>query len=268
MKRLIKAITNTLYSYRYNPEKNKGMSVAYNGLKTEFRKERLSFLESASLFGGQNWYKFLKRGMTGSRSWEYMLAAQLIDYSPTDVVLDVGAYNTYFCNYLANQVCCVYAIDNFYWSKRDYVVKHHHELTPEEWIAKVKSSGYDNLIIEDQDIENLKYPDNYFDKIMNISTIEHVKDDEAAFKEMYRVLKPDGKLVLTTEMHLTKPQPYIEVTKTGEERYYRIYSYKTLLALLTKTGFKLTGKDYLEETLEKWRDYEKTAAILCLDKSS
>ena len=47
--------------------------------------------------------------------------------------------------------------------------------------------------------EDLPYPDGYFDKIVCSSSSEHFKNDIKALKEMWRVLKPNGKLVLTTD---------------------------------------------------------------------
>lgn len=264
MKEVIRYFINKFYHLKYNPlcSENKAMAIAWNTRKTYFRKERLDFLKEAESLGDKNWFEFLSSHINASRSWEYFLAAKLIDYGPDDVVLDVGAYNTYFCNYLAKKIKKVYAIDNFYWAKRDYVVKEHRMPTPEQWITKVQSSGDKNLIIEKQDLSRLTYPDNYFDKVIAISVIEHLVDDWLGLREIKRVLKDKGSLVITTEMHLTHYQPYIEKTKEGEERFYRIYSYQELRRLLKKAGFELSGPDYLLETLRPGRP--KTPAIIFL----
>lgn len=44
----------------------------------------------------------------------------------------------------------------------------------------------------------MNFPDNYFDRVVSLSTIEHIPDDTAAAVEMSRVLKPGGMLILTT----------------------------------------------------------------------
>jgi len=264
MKEILRYLINKFYHLKYNPlcSKNRGMAIAWNGRKTYFKKERLDFLKEAEELGDKNWFEFLSKQMSASRSWEYFLAAKLIDYSPKDIVLDIGAYNTYFCNYLAKKVEKIYAIDNFYWAKRDYVVKEHRMPTPNQWIARVKSSGDKNLVIEKQDLSQLNYPDNYFDKIVAISVIEHVIDGYTGLREVKRVLKNDGSLILTTEMHPTHYQPYIEKTKMGEERFYRIYSYQKLMKLLKKMDFELLGPDYLLETLKS--QSSKTPVIIFL----
>lgn len=44
---------------------------------------------------------------------------------------------------------------------------------------------------------NLPYPDNYFDEILSLETIEHVSFPHIFLKELYRVLKTRGRLVLS-----------------------------------------------------------------------
>ena len=49
--------------------------------------------------------------------------------------------------------------------------------------------------------QHLDLPDNYFDVIVSIETIEHISVQDAMLKEFQRVLKPDGLLVLSTVDH-------------------------------------------------------------------
>lgn len=44
--------------------------------------------------------------------------------------------------------------------------------------------------------EQLPFPPDYFDLILSHEVIEHVGDDRAAMREIFRVLKPGGRLVL------------------------------------------------------------------------
>lgn len=44
--------------------------------------------------------------------------------------------------------------------------------------------------------EAIPYPDNTFDLILSNEVIEHVRDDQAAMKEMVRVLRPGGRVII------------------------------------------------------------------------
>jgi len=44
--------------------------------------------------------------------------------------------------------------------------------------------------------EHLPYPTGYFDTVLSHETLEHVADDKASARELVRVLKPEGRLVI------------------------------------------------------------------------
>lgn len=46
--------------------------------------------------------------------------------------------------------------------------------------------------------EKIPYPDNTFDKVLFCEVIEHVEDDAKVLREIRRVLKPGGRVVITT----------------------------------------------------------------------
>lgn len=54
-----------------------------------------------------------------------------------------------------------------------------------------------NLHFRPMDLEALEYPDSHFDGIACVETLEHLLHPERAITELYRVLKPGGRLVLT-----------------------------------------------------------------------
>lgn len=53
------------------------------------------------------------------------------------------------------------------------------------------------------DITCLPFPDNTFETILSCETVEHVPNPERAFHELARVLKPGGRLLLTTPNYLS-----------------------------------------------------------------
>lgn len=48
-----------------------------------------------------------------------------------------------------------------------------------------------------EDIQNLSFADNFFDTVISCETIEHVPRPQIALQEIYRVLKPGGRFILT-----------------------------------------------------------------------
>ncbi len=46
------------------------------------------------------------------------------------------------------------------------------------------------------DMRDLKFPDNFFDFVYTMGTLEHVHDYESAVREIYRVLKKGGKAII------------------------------------------------------------------------
>jgi 2-polyprenyl-3-methyl-5-hydroxy-6-metoxy-1,4-benzoquinol methylase len=55
---------------------------------------------------------------------------------------------------------------------------------------------------EVMDIQSIAHDDNHFDYVISCETIEHVPDPARAVRELARVLKPGGKLFLTTPNYL------------------------------------------------------------------
>ncbi len=59
-----------------------------------------------------------------------------------------------------------------------------------------------NIQFELQDIQNIKHDDNSFDIVISFETVEHVPNCRKAINELFRVLKPGGKLILTTPNYM------------------------------------------------------------------
>lgn len=70
------------------------------------------------------------------------------------------------------------------------------EIVPES-IASAQANGIE---IKNCDLNlNIDWPDNYFDVICANQVIEHLQDADNFFSEIYRVLKPKGYAVISTE---------------------------------------------------------------------
>ena len=104
---------------------------------------------------------------------------ELLDAKPGEKVLDAGCGLGYFLLTLSKQGIECHGIDTSPESL-DYVREH---ITPNVKTGSCTSIPYEN---------------NTFDKILFCEVIEHVEDDDAALQELRRVLKPGGRLVVST----------------------------------------------------------------------
>ena len=66
-----------------------------------------------------------------------------------------------------------------------------------------------NIVYEQMDIAQIKYPDRFFDAVVSFETVEHIPEPEKFLNEIQRVLKPGGLLIIST--------PNRETTCKGKE---------------------------------------------------
>ena len=71
------------------------------------------------------------------------------------------------------------------------------------------------------------FSDNSFDTIISFQVIEHIKDDVLFIKEIYRLLRPGGKALITT--------PNILMTLTRNPWHIREYTSESLLKIALKS---------------------------------
>lgn len=64
-----------------------------------------------------------------------------------------------------------------------------------------------NIYFVPMSVPPIGFADSLFDVVVTFQVIEHIEDDKNFVKEIYRVLKPGGKLVLTT------PNRYMSLTR-------------------------------------------------------
>ena len=95
------------------------------------------------------------------------------------------------------------------------------------------------------DAEHLPYADGYFDKIICSSSLEHFQDDVKALKEMNRVLKTNGILIMTVD---SLSYPISERLKQEHKEKYHVVNYydrDKLKDRLELSGFNLIQSKYL-----------------------
>jgi len=121
------------------------------------------------------------------------------------------------------------------------------------------------------DLTKTPFPDNYFDIITCFSVIEHGVDGDQYFREMNRILKPNGLLITSTDYWITN------IDTKGLKAYnHPVYIFdKNSIEILIKKaknyGFSIFGKKIDLTCLEKvvnWKRFKLkfTFLIFCLQK--
>src|SRR5215510_1106969 len=64
--------------------------------------------------------------------------------------------------------------------------------------AKVLAAGLENVEFRLADMTALKYPDDSFDAVVSVFSIFFVPDMEGLVRELWRMVRPGGKLAVTT----------------------------------------------------------------------
>jgi len=120
------------------------------------------------------------------------------------------------------------------------------------------------------DLTHAPFPDAHFDAIVCLSVIEHGVPIEPYFREMYRLLKPGGVLITSTDYY---PSPINTAGMMAHGSPIRIFSkpeIQAALGLAQSVGLQPTGDLDLEcaEKPIRWEPYglEYTFIIFTLQK--
>ncbi len=110
---------------------------------------------------------------------------------------------------------------------KKYVSHANYESTDFEDIFKKKSKKLHNFLCS---LEDIPKPNNSYDVVVNTQVLQHVEEPQKVINELYRILKPGGKLFLTAPqgwgIHAA-PYHFFNFTNFG------------LKSLFEKAGFKI-----------------------------
>lgn len=120
----------------------------------------------------------------------------------------------------------------------------------------IRNNGNLNLITIDidkdrnpdyiMDATNLEFEDEFFDIIFLLEVLEHIKEPYKAIKECYRVLKPSGKIVISS--------PFVFGIHDAPYDYYRF----------TKFGLSYILRDFINVEIRNRNCYFESTIVLIL----
>jgi ubiquinone/menaquinone biosynthesis C-methylase UbiE len=189
----------------------------------------------------------------------------LLDAVPGEKVLDVGCGLGYFLLSLTEKEIECHGIDTSAESLA-YVQEH---ITPHTKVGTCL---------------DIPYEENTFDKAMFCEVIEHIADDTAALREICRVLKPGGRLVVSTpayegwltrtylkrlghhdggEYHERDGYFAKDLEKALEENGFRIIKTRLSMFLLSELFMEMTKVVYMF----KKKTFEAQSDLLSVQKS-
>ena len=165
------------------------------------------------------------------RQIEWRIMLEWLDSKEGERILDVACGGGALSLKIAERGCKVHGIDI-----SEDVINSAKRLAEREKIACEFEVG---------SAEDLPYPEGYFDKVVCSSSLEHFKDDIKALRGMNRVLKPNGKVVLTTDSFT---YPISEELKEKHGRIAYVGNYYTAEKLKERfeiAGFEMNRSKYL-----------------------
>lgn len=90
------------------------------------------------------------------------------------------------------------------------------------------------------DLVNCPLPDNCVDVVVALNVLEHIKDDEVALKQMYRILKPDGYAIIEVPANPDLYDFYDEQLK-----HFRRYDIEALCDIARTSKFTIVRASHL-----------------------
>lgn len=128
-----------------------------------------------------------------------------------------------------------------------------------------RTADYSGIDVDDKiDITDMgTYASDQFDFFICSHVLEHVTDDRKALRELYRILKANGRGILMVPIIIGLEQTDEDPTVTdegerwrrfGQDDHVRVYAKQDFVSRIAESGFRLQqyGKDFFgEETFQR-----------------
>ena len=106
--------------------------------------------------------------------------------------------------------------------------------------AEKKVRTFGNVEIHQSDMTHLDYPDSRFDAVVAGNVIHLLDDPIAAVKEMLRVCKPDGKVIIPTYINIYngKPSKLVKLFEKAGAHFKRQFDMESYKQFFRDAGYK------------------------------
>lgn len=208
----------------------KNVADKIENVKNLLRLKNLHYTSSAGMFARNTCAPESER----RKLWENSWIAAHSGVKSGDKVLDIGGASTAFVFYLASLGCSVKVIDND-WSCCGMIYNTKYVARKMNW----------DIEVFDRDISKpIPFPDNSFDRIFSICTVEHLSSSvrRKMMREVARVLKPGGIVGLTIDYG---PDRKVLLADKGLRFGYR---QKLFDEIINPSRLSLYGNDDLVDT--------------------
>lgn len=210
-----------------------------------------------------------KRLETQAQQKGYQLETELAGVSlpKAGKFLDAGCGSGLLCRYLKNQS-----------TERDVWGVDFSDLRLHQAAQAASSAGL-SIHFQREDLTKLSFADGTFDVIFCRYVFEHLPRPDVVLKELYRILKPQGKLVvinfdgIVVNMHSKDPFLQEQLEQLGEGYVGDLYIARKLPALLSQNKFEnvrwqtscmdFTAEDRKEEALNTRSRFDFANEALC-----
>lgn len=138
------------------------------------------------------------------------------------------------------------------------------------------SSDFADEFVADHhfDITKIDLQSDFFDTIICYHILEHIEDDQKAMKELYRVLKTDGKCYIQTPFKKGKIYEddaiigkAARLKAFGQDDHVRIYSINGLKMRLENKGFNILLKTFQPQENDSYFGLRSPETVLICTKS-
>lgn len=173
-----------------------------------------------------------------SKIYEFILANLANDTEASEDVLEIATGTGIIAIHLSDQVSHITAID----------------IAPEMLkVAKNKCTkqSINNIDFRIGDACDLEFPDKIFDTIIASNVLHLLFEPDLALREMKRVLKDDGKIILPTFCHGAGLRSHILSRLLGlfGQNTRSRWNKRSLKEFLEKSGFKVIKDNYITATI-------------------